>query len=165
MTTIGHDDTIQSLFAPIIGLPAWNVRKGHGSMLTMEFGEPRLDIREPLAATTASSPRVVEQLARRRVTPVGLWHLWLYGCDWRLLMNGSQTASSTDTDAILAQAAQSIDGQKLISLKPTSLRAPLGSCSTLAQPWRPDFRTTEMTSSGCSTGLREASSASLQTDE
>ncbi|RIJ76775.1 hypothetical protein D1871_10435 [Nakamurella silvestris] len=31
-------------FAPMIGLPCWLVRRGHGSFVTLEFGSPQLTI-------------------------------------------------------------------------------------------------------------------------
>jgi hypothetical protein len=37
-------------FSKIYGLPAWQVRKGVGSFLTLEFGEPHLQIRAPYSS-------------------------------------------------------------------------------------------------------------------
>jgi hypothetical protein len=32
----------------ILGKPCWNVKRGHGSFLTLEFGQPHLVVWEPL---------------------------------------------------------------------------------------------------------------------
>ena len=37
---------------------AWNVRCGHGSFLTMEFGQPHIAVREPVVASPGRSDRV-----------------------------------------------------------------------------------------------------------
>lgn len=47
---IDETDPVGSVFAPLIGLPAWNVQKGQGSFLTFDFGAPHLSITEPIAA-------------------------------------------------------------------------------------------------------------------
>jgi hypothetical protein len=113
---IQQDEPILDAFAPIIGLPAWGVMKGQGSMLTLEFGQPRLVIREPITAQASASPEIRARLARRRVRPVGAWHLWFYSCNFRLLVHGYQTAWSEESDAVLDAAAREIDGQKLLSV-------------------------------------------------
>lgn len=120
---IQHDEVIQGTFAPLINLPAWGVTKGQGSMLTLEFGQPHLAIREPVPVQDSTSAEVRARLARRDVRPVGAWHLWFYCCHWRLLMNGHQAAWSEDPDATLIEAAREIDGQKLVQVE---VNRPLG---------------------------------------
>jgi hypothetical protein len=55
------------VFREIYGKPCWNVRPGYGSFLTLEFGKPHLDVREPAAASKDDSLRVQRLLARRSV--------------------------------------------------------------------------------------------------
>jgi hypothetical protein len=62
-------DPLRQTFAPLIGSPAWFVRKGYGSSLTMEFGNPHLVIRQPKAASPQVSDHVRRALARRLVLP------------------------------------------------------------------------------------------------
>lgn len=109
-------DPIRQVFAPLLGLPAWNVMRGHDSMLTFEFGEPTLSIREPVASPSPS-PKVQEMLGKRRVSPVGEWHLWIYLCNWHCLSEDRQIASSEASDAAIDQAARALGGQRLMSIE------------------------------------------------
>jgi hypothetical protein len=89
-----NSDPLRQTFAPLIGLPAWFVRKGYGSSLTMEFGNPHLEIRQPKAASPQVSDQVRRALARRLVLPRGDWHLWIYCCHWRVLAEDREIACS-----------------------------------------------------------------------
>lgn len=90
----------------MLGLPAWNVKQGHGSFLTFEFGEPKLEIEE------RHSP---EKGIRRSAHVRGQWHLWIYCCHWRVLQHGTQLAWSEDADDIIGCATATLGGQKLIN--------------------------------------------------
>ncbi len=109
-------DPVDRLFAPVIGLPAWNAKKGHGSMLTFEFGKPSLEIRDPIKASTGASAEIKARLARRTVTPRGEWHLWIYCCNWRCIAQGIEIARSDSADAEIAAAATELDGQRLLAV-------------------------------------------------
>ena len=85
-------------------------------MLTLEFGPPHLEIREPITANASASADVRAHLARRHVVPVGEWHLWVYCCHWRLLVRGDRVADCEDADDTLIEAAREIDGQKLVGV-------------------------------------------------
>jgi hypothetical protein len=116
---IDEADPIGSVFAPLIGLPAWNVKKGHGSFLTFEFGTPHLYIREPrepIAELSTQDSPMRRQLQRRLVVPHGDWHLWIYCCHWRCSENGIERSMSESSDAEIIAAAKSMDGQRLISI-------------------------------------------------
>ena len=112
----GDSDPLQRAFAPLIGLPAWSVDKGQASFLTMEFGQPRLLIREPILSRSESE-RVHTRMAQRMVKPVGEWHLWIYCCCWRALSNGAEIACSEDPGEKIAAAARELDGQKLTAIE------------------------------------------------
>ena len=113
----GRDgDPLQRAFAPLLGLPAWSVQKGHGSFLTMEFGEPHLLTREPTQAKSRND-RVRARLGCRIVKPVGEWHLWVYCCCWCVVSKDAQIASSESSDAEIHAAANEIDGQILVKVK------------------------------------------------
>jgi len=107
----------------IYGKPAWRVSPGWGSFLTFEFGDPHLEIREPIVARKGASKRVREELARRKVFIHGDWHLWINCCDWKVFSNrklvGQSTAKST-----FQKVAGTLDGQALIgfSLTPKPVR-------------------------------------------
>jgi hypothetical protein len=108
-----HSDALRQAFEPLFGLPAWQVRRGHGSFLTLEFGAPYLRIREPIAPTSTVDEKVATLLKRRKITPRGAWHLWIYCCHWRVLVSGKEIANSDAVDSEIAAAAEEIDGQIL----------------------------------------------------
>jgi hypothetical protein len=114
--------TFHDAFAPLLGLPAWSVKRGHGSFVTLEFGNPRLDVREPdRSLRIVESPRTERILRRRRVTPVGDWHLWIYLSAWEL-RQGGETIATWDFDVDSVDAALSeLDGQvlKTFDLRPS----------------------------------------------
>ena len=56
----------------------------HGSFVTLEFGEPHLEVREPRDAEPDTSPKLRELFARRNVTIRGEWHLWVYCSSWSI---------------------------------------------------------------------------------
>lgn len=100
-------DPIGSIFAPLIAQRCWLVRKGHGSFLTLEFGEPNLSVRaEPSS----------KHLKRPMVTVQGDWHLWIYICHWQIMETGAEIAVSESTDEAIAKGVRAIDGKMLIDL-------------------------------------------------
>ncbi len=113
------DPIFDRLFREIYGRPAWRVSPGWGSFLTFEFGEPHLEIREPIAAGSSASQSDREALARRRVFIHGDWHLWIYCCDWEVFSAGKLVGQST-SEASIQRAADILDGQKLISFSMTA---------------------------------------------
>ena len=108
------DPVFGRCFSPVFGRPCWNVRPGYGSFITMEFGEPHLEIREPKQASHSVSSRVSELLARRTVTVHGEWHLWIYCCEWSIFNSGRLIGSSEDPSSF-ESATQFLDGQALTS--------------------------------------------------
>ncbi|WP_179235047.1 MULTISPECIES: hypothetical protein [unclassified Burkholderia] len=107
---------INRVWSAVYAHPAWSVKQGHGSFLTIEFGQPELQIREPMDARPEASPKVRESLARRLVTVTGNWHLWIYCCKWVISANGTDIARSESSDSVIALATQKIDGQKILSV-------------------------------------------------
>jgi hypothetical protein len=75
----------------MLGLQAWGVSLGHGSFITMEFGEPR----------------------EKQGQVHGEWHFWVYGCAWRLEEPGQVLAASEDERADLAAAVTHLELLKL----------------------------------------------------
>lgn len=100
-------------FGKLYGKPCWGVRPGHGSFLTLEFGNPRLRVRERIVASSSASANVKAALARRIVTARGDWHLWIYCCDWTVLFKGKRIGDSSATRKI-RRAADFLNGQKLV---------------------------------------------------
>ena len=108
-------DPIGSVFAPVLGKPCWNVRPGLGSAFMLEFGEPHLEIRQPLVSTSASE-KVRILLARRKVVVVGDWSLLIEFCGWRVLQDGALVAHSNIEPPPIEPVAEVLDGQKLVSV-------------------------------------------------
>lgn len=83
---------IQAMLAPLVGRAAWGCRLGHGSFVTLEFGEPQ-----------PATGDVVH----------GAWHLWVYGCAWRVERGDELLAGSDDDRDAMATAAHALDGLEL----------------------------------------------------
>jgi hypothetical protein len=119
------DPIFARAFTELYGKPAWRVSPGWGSFLTFEFGEPHLEIREPIVARKEASQRVKQDLARRRVFIHGDWHLWINCCDWKAFSKRKLIGQSTSVSSI-QKAADILDGQALVSfslrLKPVRCR-------------------------------------------
>lgn len=62
----------------MIGETAWNVAKGYGSFLTLEFEPPSLVVIEHASQ------------ARRTAYVRGAWGLWVYCCHWKITHAGAQ---------------------------------------------------------------------------
>jgi hypothetical protein len=110
-------DPLCCAFAPLIGLPAWLVRRGHGSFLTLEFGAPHLKIREPKVAPPDMDEQVAALFRHRQVIPRGEWHLWIYCCHWRVLSGGTEIAWSEASDEEIGAAVKELDGQLLTAVE------------------------------------------------
>jgi hypothetical protein len=92
---------------PMIGHPAWGARQGYGSFLTFEFGDPKLTVQEW---------RSEQQGFRRQAHVQGRWHIWIYCCEWRVLIDGQPIAWSEDSRDDIFRATANLDGQKLTNI-------------------------------------------------
>jgi hypothetical protein len=88
------ESAIHAHVSPLIGRPAWRVRVGYGSFLTMEFGEP---IWQALGRTE-------EMMVR------GEWHLWIKHAAWRLEDDRVVLAGSADDRGALGLAVERLEG-------------------------------------------------------
>jgi hypothetical protein len=114
---------IEEVFKKIYGKPCWGVKSGYGSFLTLEFGKPRLEVREPSVASKGASLKVQKLLARRNIFVHGEWHLWIYCCNW-VVFHGCKHIGDSTTKLKIRRAAEFLDGQKLtrVSISPRSLK-------------------------------------------
>ena len=69
---------VDEIFKHIYGKYCWNAQKGYGSFLTLQFGEPHLEVRERDLVRNGVKEHV------RSVDVYGSWHLWIYLCDWAI---------------------------------------------------------------------------------
>jgi hypothetical protein len=109
---------IKEFFAPFIGQLVWQVRRGHGSSLTMEFGTPHLSVREPIVARPESSRRVRRNLQRRHVDVTGDWHFWVQYGDWKISTVEGILTSNHGPGSQLDECLRDLEGQRLVSVDP-----------------------------------------------
>jgi hypothetical protein len=101
------DHIFKKIFESLFGKPAWQVEPGHGSFLTMNFGDPYLDIAEP-----------TKRYNKRSIYVRGEWYLWLYCCDWIVYSNEERVGDASlqlTTKKWIKRAAKFLNGQKLMS--------------------------------------------------
>ncbi|MBV8524319.1 MAG: hypothetical protein JOY71_19690 [Acetobacteraceae bacterium] len=103
--------------AGLLGQLAWGVRRGYGSFLTIEFGEPRLFVREPIQSVSSDSLDIRQRLSRRHVSVHGIWHLWITHGSWTLVTVNYATSSEESEAAKVEPALTQLDGQRLVSAK------------------------------------------------
>ena len=103
---------IERLVSGLYGKPCWGVKPGVGPFLTLEFGKPNLEIRDPIIATKGASTNLRDRLARRAVHVHGEWHLWIYCCDWEVL-SGSKCIGDSSKKPKIRHAAEFLNGQEL----------------------------------------------------
>ena len=106
---------INRSFEPLFRKPCWGVKRGYGSFLTMEFGRPHLQIREPQVGPTNLSRRVRASLARRLAIVHGDWHLWIYCCDW-VVRDGAKVVGDSSSPRRIDRAGAFLNGQELLSV-------------------------------------------------
>ena len=91
------------LFRPLRGRYVWSVRVGEGALLTMELGNPRLEVAEVRH----------DGIPHRAVRPRGQWQLSLGECAFELQVGDLVVDESSEVDA-LERAAERLDGQALL---------------------------------------------------
>lgn len=116
MLTLTPSDAAIAL-APVIGQMVWQVRRGLSNSLTMEFGNPRLVIREALPPSQIKSEgEIGEPLAKRRVSVYGDWHLWIQHTDGAVVTRGQMRATSESEEEI-DRALRHVDGLVLMDIQ------------------------------------------------
>jgi hypothetical protein len=101
-------------FRKLLGKPCWGVTRGWGSFLTLEFGEPHLEIYEP-RESTSKSKKIREAAARRLAYVRGDWHLWIYCCAWTVSDGSGRLVGNSSTKKSIDRAARFLNGQALSS--------------------------------------------------
>lgn len=114
-----QDAAVALPMAELINQLTWNVKRGVGTFLTMEVGNPHLSVREPIAAKDGQRP-AHRRLRHRRVHIVGDWHLWIQHSDWTLTTGSGSLSSDDPIDSTGDEVLKDLDGQKLISIESTS---------------------------------------------
>ena len=105
---------IPKTFEQLYGQPCWGLHDDSQLNLSINFGQPSLDIREPFQ--TSSNSEIVRRMAARRcVTVRGEWWLWFHSSYWRISSQNQRLATSSSSDKQIDRAMRHLDGQKLIS--------------------------------------------------
>jgi hypothetical protein len=108
---------IHDVFKPIIGLHAWQVRQGHGSFLTLEFGKPHLRIREPKLNISSELDSVKELFRRRKVIVAGEWHLWIQYAKWKIETENDHVSDLEEDRNVVMKVLEELDGQILLGVE------------------------------------------------
>lgn len=103
------------VFLPLKGGVVWGVKKVHGSIVNMQFGEPHLWIREPVIPSSNSSQKVKENLRRRRVFVVGQWQFCIQDGEWEIIAGSYKINNIEVRQEMIDECLGELDGQKLIS--------------------------------------------------
>jgi hypothetical protein len=107
----------------------------------MEYGDPHVDVRKPLLLP-ASIEGAPAKALQRHASVHGEWHLWIYCCQWSLLLEDIQLAHNESDDVTMARALGLLNGQVLqaVDIEPddgrTKFTFDLG-CSLLTCPSQP----------------------------
>lgn len=105
------DDVVADCFRPLIGQPCWGVYNGYGSWLTLNFGTPHLEIREPNPESDLPTFRM------RAVHVKGDHQLWINMAQWRIFQDGAAIAHNESERDVIGRAAAGLDGQVLLEAK------------------------------------------------
>jgi len=111
-------ETIASVFRPLLGQLCWNVENGFSSWLTLHWGSPRIHVMEPQPDTDS----VVFQ--NRIVNVEGEYRLWVEMARWVVFQDGAKIANDESDQPLRQRAAQMLKGQRLLGLD-VDLGAPM----------------------------------------
>ena len=113
-------DIIEEAFAPVYGKPCWGMRYDCQTNLAMNFGAPRLKIREPYE-TKSKSRGVQQSAAHRLITLRGQWWLWIFCAYWRAYKGEKFIGGFSSSFQKGKIAAHYIEGQKLVRVNVNEL--------------------------------------------
>ena len=99
-------------FRPLCNLPCWGVQWEPQVNLSMHFGQPHLEIREP-RRSSAASEAVRLSFAHRGVSVRGKWWLWLHCSRWTLQVRGLEPVRSSGASTRIRRALRLLNGQSL----------------------------------------------------
>ena len=102
-----------------LGKPIWGARKGHGSFLIFNLGEPRIDFEEPKIQKAFSDSEIrfpKDTYKSRLVTIKGDYFIWIYCCDWTFSIEEKIVAHNESNDKEILNAIEFINGQIISSI-------------------------------------------------
>lgn len=108
-------EAIIEAFLKLTGMIGWSVKRGHGTYITIEFGDPHLVVREPKNAINQDS-FLIDIFRRRHVVTAGDWSLWIRDARWSISAFDRRANSGSD-DAAIDEVLRDLDGQKVSEVK------------------------------------------------
>ncbi len=103
--------SVDEIFGPIYGKPCWNVEAVSRSFLSFEFGEKHLWTRDSRVAAVSPGPAEPQEDCAI-YSFHGDWHLWFYGCDWRVI-SGDALIGDSSSEHGIRRAASRLEGYRL----------------------------------------------------
>jgi hypothetical protein len=100
---------LQQILKKVYGKPSWGVHKSDGSIITFEFGKPKLNVWKKVLQPTKKG----RNYPRRIVRVHGDWNLWIFDCDWEVRQNNSKICDSNSLAEKIDQGCAILDGQIL----------------------------------------------------
>ena len=94
---------VQNILNEMKGLKTRNVQLGHGSFLTIDFGQDLL--------IRIKTNHGIEEFKR------GEWHLWTYICAWRLDIKGIPIIGSEDERKKIAKEIVKLENKELVNIE------------------------------------------------
>ena len=113
---------LEVVFAPVIGRLVWNVHRGEGRYLTMEFGKPHLRVREPFSLKSETSKRVQRFSRMRGAFVYGDWSLFIQG-DWKVAVEDDWLAILSRDMPVYDAAASERHFEAMLALFGETLKA------------------------------------------
>ena len=107
---------IDDVFTPLYGKPCWSVHLGLGTSLEFNFGDPHIEIREPINPKNSYTAKVRRYLSRREVQVQGSWRLWISFCGWRFYNHEREIGTSIASKRAVNRVIELVDGQALIKV-------------------------------------------------
>lgn len=137
-------------FEKLIGLYSWGWSIVYDQILSIEFGEAHLNIREPVKSVSPSE-KITRAMARRKITPVGQWNITFEAGFWVASSFFSSTSSEQIEGADARETLKDMDGQVLsrVGIEENFLRLHFDLGGTLEVPRKADRATCEIYFNNC----------------
>jgi hypothetical protein len=113
-SVVEREREIRELLQQLVGQLVWLAKRGHGTFITIEFGEPHLVVREPIKSKS-EMPRVVRLLARRQVFIHGDLSLFIQDSRWSISTK-DRTVGLDTSETEVAEMLRDVDGQRVTAV-------------------------------------------------
>jgi hypothetical protein len=114
MDTFEKIDELLQLF---VGQFVWSVRRGVGTFLTMQFGEPHRLVREPIQARGNADAVVGRTLGRRLISIKGDVSLFIQDSQWSISTKDAVVNWDSDEASMNEMIVYHLDGQRVLSAR------------------------------------------------